>query len=69
MASHTVTHNTNSLGVKLRKLFENCIGQLIFHISVHIVRFIVRLLGSIYIESCTRTEVPGIILSWDAEAS
>lgn len=68
MTAHTVTRDANPARVQLRESSKDSLGQLLRHVSVHVVSVVVRRLGGIDVETGAGTEIPRIVLSRNVQS-
>jgi hypothetical protein len=59
MSTHTMSRNAHARRIELfLKRFEDCRGQFLRDVAVHLVALVVRRVGRIDVESSSRAEVP-----------
>lgn len=69
MTTHTVPSNADSASIQLRESLEDNLWQFLGNIAVHIIALVVRGLGSIDVETSTRSKVISIVLALDVQAA
>ena len=63
MSAHAVTRDADPAAVKLIECREECLGQFLGDIRIHVVSLRPRFLCSIDVETGTGTEIVGVILA------
>lgn len=69
MPSHTVSGNTDTTGVQLRKSTEDSLWQFLSDIAIHVVAIVIGSLGGIDIKASAGAKIISIILALNVKTT
>lgn len=69
MSTHTVSRDTDSVGVNLRERFEDRLGQFFRNVGVHVIAGVVGGLGSVDVETRSGAEIVCVVFALNVQAT